>query len=136
MALIQHVDPPLDARQRLDAFALEADQHAGGVLVRAASHLRCFSGGGVDDLRRALLRGPNQLTVLEQQRGLLLRATDDRPALLGGALGDAAGLLGDPPRLADLLGDRRAKLIDELEDGGLVEDDVVRQRQLLAGGDQ
>jgi hypothetical protein len=136
MPLVEHVDAALDARQRLDALALEADQDASGVLVGSAPHLGRLGRRGVDDLGGALLRGAHELTILEQERGLLLGSADDRAALLGGALGDPSRFLGDPARLPNLLRYRRAELVDELEDGGLVEDDVVRQWQLLAGGDE
>jgi hypothetical protein len=134
--LVEHVDAALDARQRLDALALETDQDAGGVLVGSTAHLGRLGRRGVDDLGGALLRGAHELTILEQERGLLLGSADDRAALLGGALGDPSRFLGDPARLPNLLRYRRAELVDELEDRGLVEDDVVRQRQLLAGGDE
>ena len=136
VALVEHVDAALDAGQRLDALALEPDEHAGGVLVGAASDLARLVLGPLDDLRRALLGRAHELALLEHLRGLLLGAGDDRVAFLAGALGDAAGLLGDAARLAHLVGHRDAQLVDELEHGRLVEHDVVRERQLLAGRDQ
>ena len=132
MPLVEHVDPPLDAGQRLDALALEPDQHAGGVLIGAAPHLGRLLVGGVQDLARALLGHAHQLALLEHLGGLLLRARDHRVALLAGAIGDAAGLLGDALGLAHLVGHGGSQLVDQLQHRGLVEHDVVRERQLLA----
>ena len=66
MALVQHVDAALDARQRLDALALEANQDPGGVLVRAATHLAGLLLGGIDDLGGSLLRGTYELAYRPQ----------------------------------------------------------------------
>ena len=136
MTLVEHVDPALDAGERLDAFALEPDEDAGGVLVGAAPDLARLGLGVLDDLAGPLLRRADELALLEHLRRLLLGAADDRVPLLASALRDAAGLLGDAARLAHLVGHGDAQLVDELEDGGLVEHDVVRQRHLLAGRDE
>ena len=133
MPLVEHVDPALDAGQRLDALALEPDQHAGGVLVGPAPHLGRLLVGGVEDLAGPLLGHAHQLALLEHLGRLLLGAGDDRVTLLAGALGDAAGLLGDALRLAHLVGHGDPQLVDQLQHRGLVEHDVVRERQLLAG---
>ena len=134
--LVEHVDAALDAGEGLDALALEPDQDAGRVLVRATTNLGRLPVRGLQDLARALLRHPHQLPLLEHLGGLLLGPSDHRVPLLAGAIGDAARLLGDPLRLADLIGYRDAQLVDELEHGRLLEHDVVRERQLLAGRDQ
>ena len=136
MTLIEHIDPALDAGQGLDALALEANEDAGRVLVGAATDLASLVLSAIEDLGRALLRCSNELALLEHLDRLLLRPGDDRVALLAGALGDPPGLLGDPARLADLFRHGDAQLVDQLEERGLVEDDVVREGQLLAGGDQ
>ena len=74
VALVEHVDAALDAGQRLDALALEPDQHAGGVLVGAATDLARLALGLLEDLAGALLRRADQLAFLEHLRCLLLRA--------------------------------------------------------------
>ena len=136
MALVEHVDAPLDAGQGLDAFALEADEDAGRVLVGATADFAALVLGAIEDLGGTLLGGANELTLLEHLDRLLLGPGDDRVTLLARTLGDPSGLLGDAARLADLLGHGDAELIDQLEERGLVEHDVVREGQLLAGGDQ
>jgi hypothetical protein len=136
MTLVEHVDPALDAGQGLDAFALEADEDAGRVLVGAATDLASLVLGPIEDLGRALLRCPNELPLLEHLDRLLLCPGDDRVTLLAGALGDPPRFLGDPASLADFLRHGDAQLVDQLEQRGLVEDDVVGEGQLLAGGDQ
>ena len=136
VTLVQHVDPALDARQRLDALALEADQDASGVLVRSAPYLARLVLRLVEDLGGALLRGPDELSLLEHLGGLLLGTADDRLTLFPGTIGDTSGVLRDAARLAHLVRHGGPKLIDQLKDGGLVEHDVVRQGQLLARGDQ
>ena len=136
MTLVEHVDPALDAGQGLDALALEADEDAGRVLVGAATDLAGLVLGAIEDLGRSLLCCPDKLALIEHLDGLLLGSGDDRVTLLAGALGDPPGFLGDPARLAHLFRHGDAELVDQLEQRGLVEDDVVREGQLLAGGDQ
>jgi hypothetical protein len=136
MTLVEHVDPALDAGQGLDALALEADEDTGRVLVGTAADLAGLVLGAIEDLGRTLLRRPDELALLKHLDRLLLRPGDDRVTLLAGALGDSPGLLSDPPSLADFLRHGDAQLVDQLEQRGLVEDDVVGEGQLLAGGDQ
>src|ERR1700674_318433 len=94
VALIEHVDPALDAGEGLDALALEPDQDAGRVLVGPATNLAGLARGGVDDLAGALLGHLHQLAVLEHACRLLLSTADDRISFLPRTLGDAARLLG------------------------------------------
>ena len=89
VAFVEHVDPALDAGQRLDALALEADQDPGGVLIPAATDIGGLAGGGVDDLLRPLLGHLHQLAILEHPGGLLLCPGDDRVALLARSFRDA-----------------------------------------------
>ena len=60
---------------------------------------------------------------------------DDPLGLFLGLLDDPLALGVDPLRGADLLGHGDAQLVDQAEGGRLVDDDVVRQGQLLAVGD-
>ena len=136
MTLVEHVDPALDAGQGLDALALETDEDAGRVLVGAATDLAGLVLGAIEDLGRTLLRCPDELALVEHLDRLLLGSGDNRVTLLAGALRDPPGFLGDSARLAHLFRHGDAELVDQLEQRGLVEDDVVREGQLLAGGDQ
>ena len=77
-----------------------------------------------------------QAALVDQERGLLLGTGDDPLRLLLGLLDDPLALGVDALRGADLFGDGDAELVDEAERGVLVDDDVVRQRQLLAVRDE
>jgi hypothetical protein len=77
-----------------------------------------------------------QPALVDQEGGLLLRPGDDPLGLVLGLLDDPLTLGVDPLGRPDLLRDRDAQLVDEPERGVLVEDDVRRQGQLLAVGDQ
>ena len=133
MTLVEHIDPALDAGERLDAFAFEPDEDTRGVLVGAAADLGCLVVRPVEDLGGALLSELDELALLQQLRGLALGTRGDLVGLLARSLGDAAHLLGDALGLAHLVGYRDPQLVDELEHSRLVEDDVVRQGKLLAG---
>jgi hypothetical protein len=73
-----------------------------------------------------------QPALVDEERGLLLGTGDDPLCFLLGLLDDALALGVDALRGADLLGDGDPELVDEAECGGLVDDDVVRQRESLA----
>ena len=90
----------------------------------------------VDDPAALLVGGEQQPALLDQEGGLLLGAPDDPLGLLLGLLDDPLALGVDPLGGAHFLGDRDPKLVDEVERGHLVEDDVVGERQLLAVRDQ
>ena len=136
MPLVQHVDPPLDAGQGLDALALESNQHPGRVLIRPAAHLGRLATGLIDDLGRSLLRELYELALLEHLGCLFLRACLDLVRLVPCPFGDPAGILGDALRLAHFVGHRHTQLIDQLQDRGLIENDVVGEGDLLGGRDE
>src|SRR5581483_9644011 len=102
----------------------------GGVLIGAAHRVLGLRLRMLDDLLRLYLGLPQDRLVLQEQRRLFLRGADDLLRLLASLREHPLGLLIDPPRLADLLGDRDAELIDEVEDRGLLEDDLARHRHL------
>jgi hypothetical protein len=133
---IEHRDALLDALERSDEVALEADQHADRVFVGAAADLVGIVVRPGDDPPALRLGGLGQAPLADEEGRLLLRPGDDPVGLLAGALQDALALLVDPLGLADLLGDGDPQLVDEAEGRVLVDDDVVRQRQLLAVRDQ
>src|SRR3990172_4248797 len=122
---VEHGEPALDALQRLDALALELDEHARGVLVRSSADLLFLRVRRLEQLRGAAFRLLRQAALSDQEGGLLLRSRLD-----------ALRLLVDPLRLADLFGDRRAQLIEQLLGLELVDDDVVREGQLRPIGDE
>ena len=77
-----------------------------------------------------------QATLVDEERRLLLGPSDDPFGLFLRLLDDALALGIDPLGGADLFGDGDTELIDESEGRVLVDDNVRRERQLLAVGDQ
>src|SRR5207245_3827660 len=63
-------------------------------------------------------------------RRLFLRGADDLLGLFARFREHPVSLLIHAPRLFDLFGDRDAKLVDEIKDGGLLEDDLAGHRDL------
>ena len=82
------------------------------------------------------LGGLGEAALVDQEGRLLLGLGDDPLGLFLGLLDDPLALGVDPLGGADLLGDGDAELVDEAERGVLVDDDVGRERQLLAVRDQ
>ena len=76
--------------------------------------------------------GLGETRLVDEERRLLLRPGDDPLGLLPGPLEDALALGVDAAGRGHLLRDGVAELVDELEGGRLVDDDVVRQGQLPA----
>ena len=77
-----------------------------------------------------------QPALVDQEGRLLLGLGDDPLGLVLGLLDDPLALGVDPLGGADLFGDGDAQLVDEPERRVLVDDDVGRERQLLAVRDQ
>ena len=77
-----------------------------------------------------------QATFVDEEGRLLLGSPDDPLCLFLRLLDDALALGIDPLGGADLFGDGDTELIDESEGGVLVDDNVRRERQLLAVGDE
>ena len=63
-------------------------------------------------------------------------AFERAPGFLAGLRDDAVTFLVDAPRLLDLLGDRHAQLVDEVEHRCLLEDDLARHWELATVDDQ
>src|SRR5205814_5176265 len=74
--------------------------------------------------------------VLQKQGRLFLCRADDLFAFLAGLLHHALALLRDPPGLLHLFGDRDPHLVDEVEDRGLLEDDLAGHGQLARVDDE
>ena len=83
-----------------------------------------------------MLGGLGQPPLVDEEGGLLLGARDDALRLFLRLLDDPLALGVDPLGGPDLLGDGDAQLVDEPERGVLVDDDVRRERQLLAVRDE
>ena len=107
-------------------------RHVDGVLVGAAADLLGVLLGLGDDAAALGLGLLGQPALVDEESGLLLGTGDDPLRLLLGLLDDPLALGVDPFGGADLLGDGDAELVDQAEGGGLVDDDVVRQGELLA----
>jgi hypothetical protein len=91
---------------------------------------------GVGDDRAALrVGGLGEAALIDQEGRLLLGARDDTLGLLLRLLDDPLALGVDPFRSPDLFRDGDTQFVDEAERRVLVDDDVRRERQLLAVGD-
>jgi hypothetical protein len=134
--LVEHRDPLLDARERLDEVALEADEDVDRVLVGAPPDLVGVALRPLDDREALGVGGLGEAPLVDEERRLLLRATDDSLGFLLRLVDDPLALGVDPLRGTDLLGDGGPKLVDEAERRVLVDDDVARERQLLAVREQ
>ncbi|MFI5225349.1 MAG: hypothetical protein ACHQ3P_01600 [Candidatus Limnocylindrales bacterium] len=130
--LVEEGDALLDALEGLHDVALEADQDRGGVLVGTPADVVADAFGLADDPAALVLGRLGQAALVDEEGRLFLGPADDPLRLLLGLLDDPLTLGVDPLGGPDLLGDGDAQLVDEIEGGDLVDDDVVRQRQLLA----
>src|SRR5438477_1839437 len=128
--LLEHLEALLHDRKGLHEIAFEADQHVGRVLVRATHGLVGFRLRVQLHVAGAVLRVAEDRLVLKEDRCLLLCGADDLLGLFASLLHDALALLHDPARLLHLVGDRDAHLVDEIEHGGLLEDDLAGHGQL------
>jgi hypothetical protein len=134
--LVEHRDALLDAGERLHEVALEADEDVDRVLVGSAPDLVRVALRPLDDREALRVGGLGEAALVDEERRLLLRAADDPLGFLLRLLDDPLALGVDPLRGADLLGDGCPKLVDEAERRVLVDDDVARERQLLAVREQ
>jgi hypothetical protein len=131
-SLVEKGNALLDALERLHDLALEPDEDADGVFVGAAADLLGLVLALADDpsaLRLGLLR---ESALVDEECGLLLGAGHDALGFLLGFFDDPLALGIDPFRRTDLLGDGNAQLVDEAERSGLVDDDVIGQREAPA----
>src|SRR5438876_1940782 len=133
---LEHLEALLHDREGLHEVALEADEHVGRVLIRAAHRLVGLRLRDPVHVAGARLGFSEDRLVLQQDRCLLLGRADDLLALFAGLLHHAVALLHDPARLLHLFGDRDAHLIDEVEKGGLLQDDLAAQGNFLAVDDE
>ena len=128
-AVVEDRHPLLDAGEGLRDLGLEGGQDLEGVFVRAGTDLIAGVAGLGDDAPALLLGELQEAPLPDEEGGLLLGPADDPGCLLLGLLDDPLALRVDPLRGADLLGDRDPQLVDEIEDGVPVDDDVAGQGQ-------
>ncbi|MER3404313.1 MAG: hypothetical protein C4289_03360 [Chloroflexota bacterium] len=89
-------------------------EHLQGVGIGTVTDLLGLARGLVNDLLGALLSQLEQLALLEQLLGTLLRLLDDPLRLCLRLRGDAIAVLAYAPRLFDLLRHHDAHLIDDV----------------------
>jgi hypothetical protein len=135
-ALVEEADALLDALQGPLHVALEALENAHRVVIGAGTDPLTVGMRLFDDPLALGLGRLGQAALVDEEGRLLLRASDDALGLLLGLLDDALALGVDALRRTNLLRDGDTELVDEPEGGVLVDDNVRRERQLLAVGDQ
>jgi hypothetical protein len=133
--LVEKGNALLDALEGLDDLALESHQDTDRVFVGAAPDVVRDVLGLADDPPALGLGLLGEAALVDQEGGLLLGAGDDALRLLLGLLDDALALGIDPFGGADFFRDGDAQLVDQPEGGSLVDDDVRREGQLAAIGD-
>jgi hypothetical protein len=104
-------------------------------LVGAAADVVRIGLGLTDDAAALQLGLLGETPLVDEEGGLLLGPGDDPFGLLLGLLDDALTLGVDPLGGANLFGDSDAQLVDEAKGSCLVDDDVCRQGQAAAVGD-
>src|SRR3954471_20002865 len=113
---LQALAPALDGRDELREIDLERVEDLVGVVLGAEPDLALAGAGVLDDVLGRALGLLGDLLLGDQ--GVLARARR-RAEPLGLALGlreHLLALLDDPARLLDLLGDRRAHLVEDVVD--------------------
>lgn len=134
--LVEETDPLLDALQGPLHVAFEAREDVHGVVIGARADPIAVGMRVLDDPLAFGFGRLGQAAFVDEERRLFLGTPDDPLRLLLGLLDDALAFGVDALGSADLLGDGDTELIDEPEGGVLVDDNVRRERQLLAVGDQ
>src|SRR3954467_12232455 len=113
---LQALAPALDGRDELREVDLERVEDLVGVVLGAEADLALARAGVLDDVLGGALGGLGDL-LLGHQAGLALaRLLDDALGLALGLGEHLLALLDDPARLLDLLGDRRAHLVEDVVD--------------------
>ena len=135
-SLVEEGDALLDALQGPDDVPFEPDKHRHRVLVGAAPDLSCIQLRLGDDPSALVLGRLGQAALVDEEGCLLLGAGDDPVRLVLRLDDDPLTFRVDPLRGADLLRDCDAELVDEAQRVVLVQDDAVRERQLLSARDE
>src|SRR3954469_6015413 len=121
----------LDGGDELREVDLERVEDLVGVVLRAEADLALASAGVLDDVLGGALGLLGDLLLGGQLRLALAGLLEDPLGLALGLGQHLLALLDDPARLLDLLGDRRAHLVEDVVDLLLVHAHLVRQRDRL-----
>src|ERR1700687_489764 len=134
--LLEHFKALLDDRQRLHEIALQAHEDVRGVLVRSAHRLFGLVLSLLEQLLRLRLRVAQDRLVLQEQGRLLVRRADDLFGHVSRFAEHAVSLLIDAACLPHLFRDGDPELVDEIQHGRLLEDDLTGHRHLAGVHDQ
>src|SRR3954452_13042061 len=120
---LQALAAPLDRGDELRQVDLERVEDLVGVVLRPEPDLALAGAGVLDDVLRLALGLLGDLLLADELRLALARLLDDALRLALGLRQHLLALLDDPARLLDLLGDRRAHLVEDVVDLLLVHAD-------------
>ena len=120
--------PRCTACEELLEVDLERREDVVGVVLGAEPDLALALAGLLDDLLGGALGLPGDLLVGDEPLLLLAGLLDDSLGLALGLGEHLLALLDDPPGLLDLLGDRRAHLVEDVVDLLAVDADLIGQR--------
>ena len=137
MALVEQGEAAADALERLDALALELDQHARGVLVGAAADLVRLALALGDDLAPSVSSAA-RVSSRSSMRNAACSWARARMRSASSWARSTRRSVSSLMRLAcaDLLGHGDAQLVDEVERARLVHDHGVGHGHAAAVGDQ
>ena len=119
--LAELVEQDLEAREALVEEVLGLELQPARIVV-----------GGVDHVPRPLLGGPHDLGALHHPLGLDAGGLEHLVRLAAGLVDEVLALLEHPPRLAQLVGQARERLVEQFDD--LVAVDARRRRQAASSG--
>src|SRR5581483_10049866 len=125
--LVQPLAAAPHRRQELVEVRLERREHPVGPVLHLEPHLARLPAGLVDDLLRLTLRELDDLRLRRLAHRLLTRLAEQTILLALGLAEHLLSFLDDPPRLLDLLGDRRAHLVEDVVDLLTVDANLIRE---------
>src|SRR4051812_10596336 len=126
---LQALAPALDGRDELGEVDLEGVEDLVGVVLGAEADLALAGAGVLDDVVSGTLGLLDDLLLGDELVLAVARLLDDALGLALGLGEHLLALLDDPARLLDLLGDRRAHLVEDVVDLLAVEAHLVRPRK-------
>src|SRR5215469_3527395 len=130
-ALVEPLAAAAHRGEELVEVRLEGREDAVGPVLHLEAGLARGATGLVDDLLRLALGELDDLGLARLADGLLARLLEE-PVLLALGLGEhLLALLDDPAGLLDLLGDRRAHLVEDVVDLLAVDPDLIGERHGL-----